>query len=228
MEDLRYYDPDVDVNGMLTETSSSSSSLGDERMEAVVSPIQDIGFIGVLGRFGLLKSYCIVTIDGVLHHISSCDLLALWGEASFEASLIVFSASGGTYQADRNREILAASTLIENDLHCSTLARTYMVQWRMAHWCGFEFWVRERVYRHEIRITDIRASIANYVQGQGRPVVELCLSWVRQAEPMWLTADEATAYLEDWLPDMLEEFMETVDFGSDSVNLLQDLPMIVP
>ena len=111
MDESRYYDPDVDVNGNVTETSSSSSSLGDERMEAVVSPIQDIGFVGVLGRFGLLKSYCIVMI-GVLHHISSCDLLALWGEASFEASLIVFSAAGGTYQADRNREILAASTLI--------------------------------------------------------------------------------------------------------------------
>ena len=193
MENLQYYDPDVDVNGMLTETSSSSSSLGDEPMEAVVSPIHDIGFIGVLGRFGLLKSYCIVPIDSVLHHLSSCDLLALWGEASFEASLIVYSASGGTYQADRNREILAASTLIENDLHGSTLARVYMVEWGLAHWRGFEFCIRERVYRHEIRITDIRASVADYVQGQGRPVVELCLTWVRQAEPMWLTADEANA-----------------------------------
>ena len=45
---------------------------------------------------------------------------------------------------------------------------------------------------------------------------------------MWLTADEATAYLEDWLPDLLEEFQETVEFGSDSSNLLQILPMIVP
>ena len=59
-------------------------------------------------------------------------------------------------------------------------------------------------------------------------MVELCLSWVRQAEPMWLTANEATAYLGDWLPDMLDEFIETIDFGSDSVNLLQGLPMIVP
>ena len=103
-----------------------------------------------------------------------------------------------------------------------------MVEWGLAHWRGSEFRIRERVYRHEIRITDIRASVADYVQGQGRPVVELCLSWVRQAEPMWLTADEATAYLEDWLPDMLDEFIETIDFGSDSVNLLQNLPIIVP
>ena len=115
-------------------------------MEALVSPIHDIGFIGVLGRFGLLKSYCVVPIDGVLHHISSCDLLALWGEASFEASLTVYSASGGTYQADRNREILAASTLIENDVHGSSLARAYMVEWGLAHWRGFEFCIRERVY----------------------------------------------------------------------------------
>ena len=225
MENTRYYDPDVDVNGNLTESSSSSR---DEQRRVNIYPIQDIGFFGVLGRFGLLKSYLTVNHEAVTYHISSCDLLALWGEASFEASLIVFSASGGSYQADRNREILAASTLIENDLHCSTLARTYMVEWKMAHWRGFEFRVRERVYRHEIRITDIRASITNYMQGHGRPVVELCLSWLRQAEPMWLTADEATAYLEDWLPDLLEEFQETVEFGSDSTNLLQDLPMIVP
>ena len=225
MENTRYYDPDVDVNGNLTESSSSSR---DEQRRVNIYPIQDIGFFGVLGRFGLLKSYLTVNHEAVTYHISSCDLLALWGEASFEASLIEFSASGGSYQADRNREILAASTLIENDLHCSTLARTYMVEWKMAHWRGFEFRVRERVYRHEIRITDIRASITNYIQGHGRPVVELCLSWLRQAEPMWLTADEATAYLEDWLPDLLEEFQETVEFGSDSTNLLQDLPMIVP
>ena len=224
MESARYYDPDVDVNGNVTGSSSS----GQEEQSVIVHPIQDIGFLGVLGRFGLLKSYLTVTHQAVTYHVSSCDLLAFWGESSFEASLLAFAASGDSYQTSRNREILAASTLIENDLHCSTLARTYMISWKMAHWKGFEFCIRERVYRHEIRITDIRASIADYTQGHGRPIVELCLSWTRQTEPMWLTADEATAYLEDWLPDLLEEFQETVEFGSDSSNLLQNLPMIVP
>ena len=54
------------------------------------------------------------------------------------------------------------------------------------------------------------------------------MPWVRQAEPIWLTADEATAYLEDWLQDMSDEFLETIDFGSDSAYLLQSLPIIVP
>ena len=42
MDESRYNDPDVDVNGNVTETSSSSSR--DERMRVVIYPIQDIGF----------------------------------------------------------------------------------------------------------------------------------------------------------------------------------------
>ena len=45
---------------------------------------------------------------------------------------------------------------------------------------------------------------------------------------MWLTADEAVDYLEDWLEDMLTEFLETIDYGSSSATLLQNLPVIVP
>ena len=115
MEFTRYYDPDVDVNGQLTE--SSTSSYDDDHPEALASPIYHIGFVGVLGHFALLKTYCVVPIDGVLHHMYSSDLLALWGEAVFEASLHVYAASGATYQADREREFAAVSTLIENDCH---------------------------------------------------------------------------------------------------------------
>ena len=45
---------------------------------------------------------------------------------------------------------------------------------------------------------------------------------------MWLTADEAVDYLEDWLDDMLTEFLEAVGFGSSSSTVLQNLPDIVP
>ena len=74
MENTRYYDPDVDVNGNVTGSSSSRQ----EEQSVIVHPIQDIGFLEVLGRFGLLKSYLTVNHQAVTYHVSSCDLLAYW------------------------------------------------------------------------------------------------------------------------------------------------------
>ena len=45
---------------------------------------------------------------------------------------------------------------------------------------------------------------------------------------MWLTADEAAEYLEDWLEDMLVEFLEAIDFGGGVSTTVHNLPDIVP
>ena len=184
--------------------------------------------MGVLGRFALLKTYCVIPIDGVLHNMYSSDLLALWGEAMFEASLHVYAASGPTYQDTREREFAAVLTLIQNECHGSSLVRLYMVEWGLARWRGFEFVVRERVYRHEIRITDIQASVANYLRGNGPPQVDVCFSWDRQSEPIWLSSDDAADYFEDWLDDMLVEFLEATDFSDETAIAVPEICDIVP
>ena len=70
--------------------------------------------------------------------------------------------------------------------------------------------------------------MADYLRGDGPPQVNLCLSWARQTEPIWLSADEAADYLEDWLDDMLVEFLEATDFGGEATATVHNLPDIVP
>ena len=45
---------------------------------------------------------------------------------------------------------------------------------------------------------------------------------------VWLSADEAADYLEDWLDDMLVEFLEATDFGGGATATVHDLSDIVP
>ena len=103
MEFTRYYDPDVDVDGALS--SSSEMLLYDnDHPESATLPIHYVGFVTSLGRFGLLKTYCIVPLnDGTLHFVHSKDLLACWGVTVFEASLHVYATSGPSYQDSRER-----------------------------------------------------------------------------------------------------------------------------
>ena len=153
--EARWYDPDVNAYGELFSSSGMSES-DDDHPESAALYIHRVDYAGSLGRFGLMKTYCVVPLEGgALHSIHSKDLLFCWGATIFEASLLSYASSGPTYEDSREREVAAVTTLIENDCYGSDLTRWYMVEWGLAWRRGWEFVVSDRLYRHEVRIVDI-------------------------------------------------------------------------
>ena len=72
-----------------------------------------------------------------------------------------------------------------------------MVEWGLAWRRGWEFVVSNRLYRHEVRIVDIWASVLDFLWGNGMPVMYLSILWDHSDEPIWLSALDASYYLDD-------------------------------
>ena len=78
-----------------------------------------------------------------------------------------------------------------------------------------------RLYRHEVQIVDIWASVSDFLRGNGMPVIYLGLQWDHSDELIWLSASDARYYLDDWLIGMLLEFLDTNEFvDEETVDLV--------
>ena len=49
------------------------------------------------------------------------------------------------------------------------------------------------------------------------PVVYLSILWDHADEPIWLSASDASYYLDDWLTGMLLDFLDTMEFADEEI-----------
>ena len=221
--EARYYDIDINVEGNV----SVSSRMSDSEMEFPESEaryVYRVEYAGAISRPGLLTTYCVVPLgDGSLHSIQSKDLRNCLGETIFEDSLLENASSRCTYEAHSQQEVAVVTALAENDCSRSDLVRGYPLEWGLAWQRGWDIVISNRLYRHEVRIVDIWVSVSDFLRGTGMPIVYVGLEWDHSPEVMWLSALDATYYLDDWFIGMLIDFLDnSVVVDEEMVDLVYE------
>ena len=60
-----------------------------------------------------------------------------------------------------------------------------------------------------MEIVNVWASIADFLNGDGLPIVHLGLQWVHSPETIWLSAHDTYEYLGEWYISMLIDFLNS-------------------